>query len=485
MASKNPWTKYRYKKSTLPSGVRVVTENHPSAVAVSIGVFVNKGTRDEAKDEAGLAHFVEHMVFKGTKNRNAFEISRDMEEVGADINAFTSREATSFVAFGLPEYLPRYVDVLCDVVTRPTFTGNDVAMEKDVVIQEIRSSEDQLDDCVYDRHFENAFKGSTLALPILGSMESISTMSRERVLKFYRRQYVNQNMVIAAAGRVDHDSLCALVNKHMGELRGTTKQELPAGTALGSVDAQSFTKVIRRRAEQAHILVGTKSPGFRDHQRFESIMLNGMLGGGLTSRLYQEVRENRGLAYSVYSHLYSFVDAGTMMMYAATEPTKAPEALSVVFEELTKLRTGGFDKEELEMVRAQIRSATILGSDDPESRMQSIAINEQVFGRYRSLDEVLTEYSRVKSENVREMANEVLRTDSLGVTIMGPMPEKPMVDWVEKQRTKWSKTGRSGKGSQMSAAAKARSKKSRAKRSKTTGSRVKLLRSANVKLKLK
>lgn len=173
------------------------------------------------------------------------------------------------------------------------------------------------------------------------------------------------------------------------------------------------------------------------------------------------------------------------MMYAATEPTKAPEALSVIFEELTKLRTGGFDKEELEMVRAQTRATTILSSDDPESRMQSIAINEQVFGRYRSLDEVLTEYSRVKPENVREMANEVLRTDSLGVTIMGPMPEKPMADWVEKQRTKWSKAGRSGNGSQMSAAAKARSKKSRAKRSKTSGSRVKLLRSANVKLKLK
>ncbi len=462
-----------------------MTENHPSAVAVSVGVFVGKGTRDEGKDEAGLAHFVEHMVFKGTHNRNAFEISRDMEEVGADINAFTSREGTSFVAFGLPEYLPRYVDVLCDVVTRPTFTKNDVEMEKDVVIQEIRSSDDQLDDCVYDRHFESAFKGESLALPILGSLDSISTVNRDRVLKFYRRQYVNQNIVVAAAGRVDHEALCALVNKHMGELRGTTKQELPAGTSIASLEAQRFSKVIRRRAEQAHILVGTKAPGFRDHRRFEAIMLNGMLGGGLTSRLYQEVRENRGLAYSVYSHLYSFVDAGTMMMYAATEPTKAPEALSVVFEELTKLRTGGFDKEELEMVRAQVRAATILGSDDPESRMQSIAVNEQVFGRYRSIDEVLAEYDRVKPEDVRDLANEVLLADSLGVTIMGPMPEKPMLDWIEKQRSKWSRAGRSGKGAPMSRSAKARGKKTRAKRSKTTGSRIKLLRSASVKLKLK
>lgn len=478
---KNPWSKYQYKKTTLPSGIRVVTENHPNAVAVSVGIFVGKGTRDEAKDEAGLAHFVEHMVFKGTKNRNAFEISRDMEEVGADINAFTSRESTSFVAFGLPEYLPRYVDVLSDVVTRPTFTKSDVAMERDVVIQEIRSSDDQLDDCVYDRHFESAFKGSSLALPILGSIDSISSVSRERVLRFYRRQYVSQNIVVAAAGRVDHDALCELLNKHFGALKGTTKQELPAGTVLQAVEANRFTKVIRRRAEQAHILVGSRSPGFRDHQRFDSIMLNGMLGGGLTSRLYQEVRENRGLAYSVYSHLYSFVDAGTMMMYAATEPTKAPEALSVIFEELTKLRTGGFEKEELSMVRAQVRSATILGSDDPESRMQSIAINEQVFGRYRSIDEVLTEYDRVKAENVREMANDVLRTDLLGVTIMGPMPEKPMSEWVEKQRDKWSKSPRTAKSRSGSAA----KSKARAKKAKTSASRVKLLRSSKVKMKLK
>lgn len=413
-----------------------MTESHPNAVATSVGIFVAKGTRDEAPNEAGLAHFVEHMVFKGTKSRNAFEISRDMEEVGADLNAFTSRENTSFVAFGLSEHLPRYVEVLCDLVSRPTFTKSDVEMERDVVIQEIRSSDDTLDDCVYDRHFEFAFAGSPLARPILGTLESIETISRDRVLKFYRRQYVNENLVVAAAGAVNHNQLCDLVEKWLAPLKGLSQKALPAGTLNETVEAQAFTKVIRRRAEQAHILIGTRSPGFRDHRRFDAMVLNGILGGGLTSRLYQEIRENRGLAYSVYSQLNSFIDAGTILMYAASEPVKAPEALEVSILELTKLREKGFSDDELQMVKTQVNASTIIGSDDPENRMQSIGLNEIVFGRYRPIGEVLNEYDRVKASSVRDLADDVLQAAELGITVMGPLPEKPMLQFIEKQRAK-------------------------------------------------
>lgn len=468
-ASASPWSRYRFKKTTLANGVRVVTENHPNAVAVSLGFNIGKGTRDEASDEAGLAHFVEHMVFKSTKKRNAFEISRDMEEVGADINAFTSRETTSFVATGLSEHLETYVDVLADLVTQPSFTRRDVEMERDVVIQEIRSSDDLLEDCVFDRHFEYAFKGTPLALPILGTIESIESMTRERVLRFYRRQYVNQNLVIAAAGRVDHEELCEFVEKYMAPLKGSSRSTLPAGTVNETVQARSFSKVIKRRAEQAHILIGAKSPGFRDHRRFDAMILNGMLGGGLTSRLYQEIRENRGLAYSVYSQLYSFVDAGSLLMYAATEPTKVPEALAVAMEEMTKLRLKGFSKDEMEMVRTQVRAATILGSDDPESRMQSIAINELVFGRYRPISEILGEFERVKSEAVRDLAEEVLPVDRLGVTLMGPLPEKPMLEWIEKQQAKWGRSSRGRKNRKSKVRAKSRSVKT-SKKSATKAS---------------
>lgn len=456
-----PWSRYRYKKTTLANGVRVVTENHPSAVATSVGFFVGKGTRDEAPDEAGLAHFVEHMVFKATKKRTAFEISRDMEEVGADINAYTSRETTSFVAFGLPEHLETYVDVLADLVTRPSFAKRDVETELDVVIQEIRSSEDLLEDCVFDRHFEHAFRGTPLALPILGTVDSIEKMTRERVLRFYRRQYVNQNLVIAAAGLVDHDTLCEYVEKYMAPLKGSSPKALPAGTVNDAVDARSFSKVIKRRAEQAHILIGAKSPGFRDHRRFDAMMLNGILGGGLTSRLYQEIRENRGLAYTVYSQLYSFVDTGTMLMYAATEPVKVPEALAVTLEEMTKLRVKGFEQNEMEMVRTQVRAQTILGSDDPENRMQSIGINELVFGRYRPISEILGEFERVKPEGVRQLAEECLHPETLGITLMGPLPEKPMLEWIDKQRSKWGRSGRNSRKNMISTSAKRATLKTR------------------------
>jgi predicted Zn-dependent peptidase len=422
----------------------VVTENHPNAVAASVGFFIDKGTRDEQPDEAGLAHFVEHMVFKSTAHRTAFQISKDMEEVGADINAYTSRETTSYVAFGLSEHLERYVDVLSDVVTRPKFARRDVDMERDVVIQEIRSSEDMLEDCVFDRHFEEAFRGTSLALPILGSIKSIESISRERVLKFYRRAYLDRNLVVAAAGRVDHDELCGYLEKYLspmksaraqsGKASSRARQETAPETAteLALPQARGFSKVIKRRAEQAHILIGAPSPGFRDDRRFEAMVLNGILGGGLTSRLYQQIRENRGLAYAVYSQLYSFVDAGTMLMYAATEPTKAPDALSVALKEMAKLRQKGFSKEEMTMVQTQVRASTIIGSDDPESRMQSLGINELVFGRYRPIGEVLEEFERVKPEAVQDLAETALRPEVLGITLMGPLPEKPMREWIEK-----------------------------------------------------
>lgn len=421
-----------------------MTENHPNAVAASVGFFIDKGTRDEQPDEAGLAHFVEHMVFKSTAHRTAFQISKDMEEVGADINAYTSRETTSYVAFGLSEHLERYVDVLSDVVTRPKFARRDVDMERDVVIQEIRSSEDMLEDCVFDRHFEEAFRGTSLALPILGSIKSIESISRERVLKFYRRAYLDRNLVVAAAGRVDHDELCGYLEKYLspmksaraqsGKASSRARQETAPETAteLALPQARGFSKVIKRRAEQAHILIGAPSPGFRDDRRFEAMVLNGILGGGLTSRLYQQIRENRGLAYAVYSQLYSFVDAGTMLMYAATEPTKAPDALSVALKEMAKLRQKGFSKEEMTMVQTQVRASTIIGSDDPESRMQSLGINELVFGRYRPIGEVLEEFERVKPEAVQDLAETALRPEVLGITLMGPLPEKPMREWIEK-----------------------------------------------------
>ncbi|HRK06617.1 MAG TPA: pitrilysin family protein [Pseudobdellovibrionaceae bacterium] len=425
--------RFKYRKSTLSQGVRVVTENHPTALGVSIGIFVDKGTRDERADEAGLAHFVEHMVFKGTKSRTAFEISKDLEEVGADLNAYTSRESTCFVAHGLAETLDRQVEVLCDLISAPVFDADDLAKERDVVVQEISASEDQLEDCIYDRFLSRAFQGHSLALPILGTADSIRGMTRERVLKFFRRQYVVDNMLVAAAGRVNHEELCELLEKFLHPARAAGQRRLPAGTTPVSIVPQAFVQVQRRRAEQVHLLMGAPSPSFQEPQRFEAMFLNAILGGGLTSRLYQEIRENRGLAYSVYSHLYTFSDAGLCLMYAATEPKKAPEAFEVALGEMTKIRQSGIHREEVEMARTQLRASTLLSADDTDSRMQSLAANEMIFGRYRPVREVLKEFERVKLDGVMALAEKALQPDRVGVAMLGPIPEKPMRDFVAQE----------------------------------------------------
>lgn len=437
--------RYKYRKSTLTRGIRVVTETHPSAVGVSIGIFVDKGTRDERPDEAGLAHFVEHLVFKGTQSRTAFQISRDLEEVGADLNAFTSRESTCFVAHGLAESLDRQVEVLCDLISAPTFASDDLSKEREVVVQEISASEDQLEDCIYDRYLSRAFHGQSLALPILGTAKSIRGMTRDRVLKFFKRQYVVDNMLVAAAGRVDHDELCELLEKFLQPARSAAQRRLPAGTSPVRVEPQAFVEIRKRRAEQVHLLMGLPSPSFHEPQRFESMFLNAILGGGLTSRLYQEIRENRGLAYSVYSHLYTFSDSGLCLMYAATEPKKAPEAFEVALGEMMKLRRKGLESSEIEMARTQLRASTLLSADDTDSRMQSLAANEMIFGRYRPVREVLKEFERVKADSVMGLAEKVLVPDSLGVAMLGPVPEKPMRDYVSRELGRAFKTTGSSK----------------------------------------
>lgn len=434
MAQTVPWKRYRFKKSTLKNGVRVVSESNPNAVSVALGIYINRGTRDEMPSEAGMAHFVEHMLFKGTSTRNAFDISKHMEEIGSDINAFTSKESTTYVATTLPEHLNRSVEVLCDLVTNPLFLAKDIEPEREVVIQEIRSAQDQLEDCVFDVHFGQAYRGHKLGLPILGTVESVGTMSRERVLGFYRRQYVAQNMVVAASGQVDHRELCDMVSEWLKPQSGIgVRTELPAGLDNSQATVCAFQQVKKRKAEQVHIVVGAPSPGFRERRRFEAIALNMILGGGLTSRLYQEVRERRGLAYSVYSQLQSFVDSGTMLMYAACQPRRAPEAIEAILREIVRLRKKGVTAEELAIAKTQMRAATVIHSDDPESRMQSIAVNEAVFGRYRPIGEVLEEYERIELDAVNELAREVLSLKQVGMTVMGPLPIAAFREFLDKE----------------------------------------------------
>lgn len=454
----------KFERTVLDNGLTVVTEAHPMNRAVSCGLWVERGTRHEQPNEAGLAHFVEHLVFKRTKKRSAYKISRDMEAVGGDLNAYTSRENTAFVTHSLCEHVGLSLDILGDLVCQPLFNESDVEKEKQVVLQEIRMAEDQLEDSIFDKYFELFYPTSALGKPILGSVASIEEMSRRTVVDFHRRQYTAENMIVSVAGNVRHDEVVDLVHKfvkpprvrHQGAgARPATAAKARSSAAaarapkpkpkpgpnspevlsdsilLSPPEPARFRDVIRRSSEQVHILIGYPSINFRDPHRFEAMVANTLLGGGMTSRLYQQVREERGLVYSIFSQLTTFADVGMELIYAGTEPKNAPEVIEIVLKELRRLKKNGIRKADLDLFKTQVKGSILLGADDIENRMNSLAVNEMMFGRYRSVDEVVRDVEKVTLDSVHHYIESKFIPEDPSMLLMGSLPEAPTKKWLE------------------------------------------------------
>jgi predicted Zn-dependent peptidase len=444
----------KFERTVLASGLTVVTEAHPINRAVSCGLWVERGTRHEQPNEAGLAHFVEHLVFKRTKKRSAYKISRDMEAVGGDLNAYTSRENTAFVTHALCEHVGLSLDILGDLVCQPSFIESDVEKEKQVVIQEIRMAEDQLEDTIFDKYFELFYPTSSLGKPILGSVSSIEEMSRRTVIDFHRRQYMAENMIVSVAGNIRHDEVVKLVEKFVKPPRvrhqsaSAAKARVPTrapkpkpgpnspevlsdSILLSPPEPARFRDVIRRSSEQVHILVGYPSINFRDPHRFEAMVANTLLGGGMTSRLYQQVREERGLVYSIFSQLTTFADVGMELIYAGTEPKNAPEVIEIILKELRRLKKNGIRKADLDLFKTQVKGSILLGADDIENRMNSLAVNEMMFGRYRSVDEVVRDVEKVTLDSVHEYIESKFIPEDPSMLLMGSLPEAPTKKWLE------------------------------------------------------
>lgn len=443
-----------FKRTVLDNGITVLTEKHATNRAVSVGVWVDKGTRHESSEEAGLAHFVEHLVFKRTKNRSAYEIARDMEAVGGDLNAFTSRENTCFLTHALAEHVGLSLDVLSDLVCRPSFDATDIKKEKQVVIQEILMSEDQLEDAIFDKFYERIYPDHPLGKPILGTEKSIEEMSRKRIVDFHSRQYGIEHLIVSVAGNVDHDEVVALTEAHMtGETsarprKGSVKKGLLREKPKDHVEyaerqlarmrderpvppkAVSFREVIKKSSEQVHILIGHPTLEFRDPMRFDAVVVNTMLGGGMTSRLYQTVREERGLVYSVFSSLNTYSDSGTNLIYAGTEPKKAPTVIELILKELKRLKREGMTREEIDFYKRQVKGAILLGADDIENRMNSLAVNEMMFGKYRSVDDVIADVDAVNFDSVHDYIQRKMDIETIGMLLMGPLPEAPTLKWL-------------------------------------------------------
>lgn len=414
------------RRTTLPGGLRVITEYVPGVRSVALGVWVAAGSRDEPSSQMGSAHFLEHLLFKGTTHRDAMTISAEIESVGGDLNAFTTKEYTCYHARVLDEHLPLALDVVCDVVLNATVHDHDIESERAVILEEIAMYEDDPGDLVHDEFARAMFGNSPLGRPILGTVDTITALPRSAIKKFYRRAYTPDSMVISVAGNVDHASVVRDVKKIFAVRLDKEAEPAAARSVQRSGRGRKASGVpvliSSRPTEQAHLMLG--APGLRrgDDRRFAVAVLSTALGGGMSSRLFQEVREKRGLAYSVYAYAQSFADTGVFGLYAGCLPSKADTVLDVCLTELDSVARAGLSPEELQRAKGQVKGSMVLGQEDPASRMTRIARAELHDEPLESIDQLLERVDAVDAAAVHDVAKDLL-TQSFTLAAIGPFDE--------------------------------------------------------------
>jgi len=410
-----------FKKTVLSNGLRILSESHPESRCAVVGAWVPNGTRHEPADMVGVSHLIEHMVFKGTSEFSAYDLARSLECVGGEVNAYTGREHTCFHTLSLSENLDLSIHVLSQLVRHANFDPKEFEKERKVIQQEILMSADDLEEYVYDLFFEKVFGDSSLGWPILGTAQSIQTMDRQKAYDYYKSHYTPSNMIVSAAGNVDHDQLVEMVEKELG---GDWGAKAPTKVII-TPEVHKLGEVFHKDSEQFHILASFPSSSYPHKDRFESYVLNTMLGGGMTSLLYQKVREERGLVYSIFSLLNTFTDCGVQTIYAGTDKENVEEVIDLIVQELFLLRQGSVASSDVEMYKTQARAQILIASEDIESRMNSIAINEMVFGDFRSVENVISEVDKVTVDSVNAYIEKQIQPETLGFFMLGPGNEMP------------------------------------------------------------
>jgi predicted Zn-dependent peptidase len=412
------------RHTVLPTGLRVITEAMPTVRSVTVGIWVGVGSRDEAPSLAGASHYLEHLLFKGTRRRDALTISSAIDAVGGEMNAFTSKEYTCFYARVLDTDLPLAVDVVCDLVTSSVIKSADVESERGVILEEIAMHEDDPTDMVHDQFAQVLFGDGPLGRPVLGSVDSIESIGRGPIAGYYRRRYRPQDMVVAVAGNVDHANVVRLVRKAFGTAGFGDLEARPSPARVGDrrLPGVGGVRVVRRTTEQANVVLGTPGVSRRDDRRFALGVLNAALGGGMSSRLFQEVREKRGLAYSVYSYHAQYADAGLFGVYAGCVPRKVDDVLAICRDELEKVASHGITLDELERGKGQLRGSLVLGLEDTGSRMSRIGKAELVYGELLSVDQVINRIDGVSLDEVSAIAVDVLAARPT-LAVVGPFDE--------------------------------------------------------------
>ncbi|MBX9766633.1 MAG: insulinase family protein [Bdellovibrionales bacterium] len=414
-----------FKKAVLKNGVKVVTESYQESRAVAAGIFVGSGSRDERHKSEGISHFLEHIVFKGTKRRSAYELAKEMEAVGGDLNAYTTREYTCFHATSLKEHLSLNLDVLCDIVCDAEFSNRDFTKEKQVVLQEIAMTVDQPEEFVFDLFLEKVYGKHPLSHNILGSEKTVGGLTRTQVLNYYRSQYAGPNLIVSVCGGMDHDEVVELVDARLGKLKRKFQKLRRSKPRF-----KPFVEIVPKETEQVHVVLGLPAASFSDELRFEAFIVNALLGGGMTSHLYQNIREKRGLAYSVYSTLMTFTDAGLILTYAGTDAKNVRQTIELILKELHALRKQILSQRALDLFKTQVRGSILLGSDDIENRMNSLGINEMVFGEYRAVDRVIHDIDSISRASVKRYLDQYYDPDNISIAVVGGVSDVDR-NWIE------------------------------------------------------
>ena len=409
-------------RTVLSSGLRIVTEEERSVRSAAFGIWVNVGSRDETVSTAGASHFLEHLLFKGTKKRTSLEISSAIEAVGGETNAFTSKEYTCFYARVIDKDLPLAVDVISDLITSSVVKAVDVDAERKVVLEEIAMRDDDPSDLIHDLFLEKYYGDTPLGRPILGTVKSIKGMSRNTVFNYYRNRYKPEDLVVSVAGNVKHKNVVAMVEEALSKdsfLDQPKKDFKVRSSPQIKVAGKGEVTLLERKTEQAHIVYGVPGVARDDKRRFALSILSSALGGGMSSRLFQEIREKRGLAYSTYAYSQQFAGSGVLSFYVGCKPNKAKEAIKIIQSIIYDVAENGLTSDEISRAKGAVSGSLVLSQEDTGSRMTRIGKSELVYGQVLSFDEILREISSVTPEQIKEIARQSLPT-SPTLALVGP-----------------------------------------------------------------
>ncbi len=403
------------RRTTLPNGMIILTEAMPHLRSVAMGAWIGAGSRHEAPEVNGISHFVEHMVFKGTTSRTAQHIAREVDAIGGNLDAFTGKETVCFNMKVLDEHTPKALDVLSDLVLHPTFAEEEIARERGVILEEIKMDEDNPDYLVHEIFTQSFWQGHALGKPILGTVKTVGSFERETLLDFYGSRFHGGNIVFSAAGHIDHDRFVNMVTERFAAL--------PAGEPL-TVEAPPKTaaKIIlrsKKSLEQVQLCLGVPSHPLADESRYASLLLNTILGGGMSSRLFQTVREEHGLAYSIYSDLTPYRDTGSLCVYAGTSADKAVELIRLVMQEFRRIKENPVDADELRRAKDQLKGNLLLSLESSGSRMSSLARQQMYFDHFFGPQEILERVEEVTVDDLQTMAQSLFHPERIALTMLG------------------------------------------------------------------